>query len=190
MKVYQTDGNHCGCKDKCSCNKKREDSHMMKHYENSSSCDMKKNWSHEKESCPDRVKGFNLCKKRNELRCFKQCQPISQPCNTGGDDDPITYYNYFISRTNFEFSGLVVVTNSGNPTSGCTMRVRVTDRAGGGASQVVATVSPGASVPIFVEGLISLDIACVSAETELPVPTTCSGEVIFDLEYCATKVCL
>ncbi|MFI8684560.1 S-Ena type endospore appendage [Rossellomorea sp. NPDC077527] len=160
---------------------------MMKH--EYSSCDMKRNWTHEKESCPDRVKGFNLCKKRNELRCFKQCQPISQPCSSASAD-PLPYFNYFTSRTNFEFSGLVVVTNSGNPTSGCSMRVRVTDRAGGGSSQVVANVSPGASVPIFVEGLISLDIACISADSELPVPTTCSGEVIFDLEYCATKVCL
>ena len=180
--IYQTEGNHCGCKEQCACKRKKEDV-QMKHHGYEEKCNMpKKNWYEEKEACPDRVKGYNLCKKRNELRCFKQCQPISQPCDG-------TAFNYFTSRTNFEFSGLVVVTNTGNPTSGCSIEVYVTDRAGNG-SDLVATVSPGASVPVFVEGLISLDIICIPNETELPVPAACSGEIIFDLEYCATKVCL
>ncbi|MCA1060164.1 hypothetical protein LCL96_14595 [Rossellomorea aquimaris] len=148
-------------------------------------CDMpKKKWYEEKEACPDRVKGYNLCKKRNELRCFKQCQPISQPCS---DATAPEYFNYFTSRTNFEFSGLVVVSNTGNPTSGCSMLVRVTDRVG---TNTVAEVNPGASIPIFVEGLIALEIACVEGDVVLPVPATCSGEIIFDLEYCATRTCL
>lgn len=182
--IYHSEGKQCGCKEQCACKRKMED-HPKMHHHNHHGYDKydmpRKNWYDEKEPCPDRVKGFNLCKKRNELRCFKQCQPISQPCDE-------VFYNYFTSRTNFEFSGLVVVTNTGNPTSGCSMEVRVSDRAG--MEMVVATVNPGASIPIFVEGLISLDIACIPNDPELPVPATCSGEIIFDLEYCATKVCL
>lgn len=178
--IFNSEGK-CGCKEqeKCNCRKKMGDYPKM-HHHGYEKCEMpKKHGYDEKELCPDRIKGFNLCRKRNELRCFKHCEPISQPCDT-------LFYNYFTSRTNFEFSGLVVVTNTGNPTSGCSMQVRVTDRAG---TAVVATVSAGASVPIFVEGLISLDIACLPNAVELPVPATCSGEVIFDLEYCATKIC-
>lgn len=176
--------NHCGCMEECSCTNIKEDHCYMKHHKRDK-CEIP-NQRFFDEKCPDRVKGFNLCKKRNELRCFKQCQPISQPCIT---TDPVAadFVNYFKNRTNFEFSGLVVVSNTGNPTSGCSMRIRVTDRAG---TNVVATVYPGASIPIFVEGLVSIDIVCVSTETDPVVPATCSGEVIFDLEYCATKVCL
>lgn len=166
----------CGCKEQEEC-KCKKTFHGKPKWD---SDDMhKKQCDHEKKSCADNVKGFNLCRRRNELRCFKHCEPISQPCDT-------LFYNYFTSRTNFEFSGLIVVTNTGNPTSGCSMQVRVTDRAG---TAVVATVSPGASVPLFVEGITSLDIACVPNTVELLVPAICSGEVIFDLEYCASKVC-
>lgn len=173
--------NDCNCNKECTCKIKKEDHSKMFHHKHEKCETSTKSCHEDREHCPDRVKGFNLCKKRNELRCFKQCQPISQPCDS-------LFYNYFTSRTNFEFSGLIVVSNTGNPTSGCSMLVRVTDRAG--TAQVVATVSPGASVPIFVEGLISLDIACVPNDPELPLPSTCSGEVLFDLEYCATKICL
>lgn len=179
--IHHSEGKHCGCKDheQCTCRKKMRDHDYFKMDHHCKNEKPKKNWCDEKDHCPDRVKGFNLCRKLNELRCFKHCEPISQPCDE-------LFYNYFTSRTNFEFSGLVVVTNTGNPTSGCSMQIRVTDRAG---TAIVATVSAGASVPIFVEGLISLDIACFPNEPELPVPATCSGEVIFDLEYCATKLC-
>lgn len=151
----------------------------MEHYKHEK-CEMpKKHWHEEKDFCPDRVKGFNLCKKRNELRCFKHCQPISQPC----DETP---YSYFRSRTNFEFSGLVVVTNTVTA-SNCTMDVLVTDRAG---TEQVATLNPGASFPIFVEGLINLQIRCNTPETPPAVAEDiCSGEIIFDLEYCASKLC-
>lgn len=64
------------------------------------------------------------------------------------------------------------------------MKVRVKDCAG---TAVVATVSPGSSVPIFVEGLILLDIACFQAGSEPHCTVGCSGEVIFDLEYCTIK---
>ncbi|MFC4799711.1 MULTISPECIES: S-Ena type endospore appendage [Neobacillus] len=170
------------CEIQKNCEREKEKCHHEKEH-----CDHKKekchhkkeHCDHEKEKCPDTVKGFNLCRRRNELRCFKQCEPVSQPCDN-------KYYNYFTSRTNFEFNGLVVVTNTGNPTSGCSMKVSVSDRVG---SDVVATVSPGASVPIFVEGLTMLDIKCVPNELELPVPPICSGEIIFDLEYCASRAC-
>ncbi|MCH6267741.1 MULTISPECIES: S-Ena type endospore appendage [Neobacillus] len=173
---------NCGQQEQCTC-KKRHMVHSgeceQKHHHYAMG-EMRNHCNHQHEVCPEKVKGFNLCRRRNELRCFKQCEPISQPCDG-------LFYNYFTSRTNFEFSGLVVVTNTGNPTSGCSMQVRVTDRAGTAA--VVATVSPGASVPIFVEGLTSLDIACVPNPIELPVPSICSGEIRFDLEYCAATVC-
>lgn len=185
--IYHSEGKHCGCKEQeeCTCKRRMGNHPKMNHHgydhHGYEKCEMpKKNWYEEKEPCPDRVKGFNLCKQRNELRCFKHCEPISQPCDA-------LFYNYFTSRTNFEFSGLVVIKNTGNPTSGCSMQIRVTDRAG---TAIVATVSAGASVPIYVEGLTSLDIACLPNEPELPVPATCSGEVIFDLEYCATRLCL
>ncbi|XEE12623.1 S-Ena type endospore appendage [Sporosarcina pasteurii] len=102
---------------------------------------------------------------------------MSQPCDC-------RYYNHFTSRLNLDFSGLVVVKNTGKPACGCSMKVRVTDIAG---TSLVATVSPGASVPIFVECLRSLDIACFKHGAETPVTETCSGEVIFDLEYCITR---
>ncbi|MCA1060166.1 hypothetical protein LCL96_14605 [Rossellomorea aquimaris] len=63
------------------------------------------------------------------------------------------------------------------------MKVCVTDRCG---PEFVATVNPGSSVPIFVEGLISLDISCFKNVTDLAGAGICNGEVIFDLEYCTT----
>jgi hypothetical protein len=127
--------------------------------------------------CPDEVKGYDLCRKKEELKCFKHCGPISQPCDS-------IFYNHFTSRANMDFSGLIVVKNTGNPNSGCAMKVCVTDRAG---TSIVAIVNPGASVPIFVEGLITLEIACFRNESENPATTLCCGEVIFDLEYCTTR---
>lgn len=131
----------------------------------------------EHKCCKEEVKGLDLCRKKEELRCFKHCGPVSQPCDS-------IFYNHFTSRANLSFSGLIVVKNTGNLTNGCSMEVRVTDRAG---TSTVAIVSPGASVPIFVECLSSLDIACFQNVSEPPVPATCSGEVIFDLEYCTTR---
>ncbi|QPC48267.1 S-Ena type endospore appendage [Mangrovibacillus cuniculi] len=177
MNIYQNEGEHCGCKDHCSCKKKN---HHHYGYEL-----VKKDFFDE--SCPDKVKGYNLCKKRNELRCFKQCQPISQPCGT---EETAESFNYFSNRTNYDFSGLIVVTNTGNAATGCTIEVQVIDRLsanGGGTANI--EVSPEASVPIFVEGLVSLDIRCISSATTTPIPATCSGEILFDLEYCATKLC-
>ena len=134
----------------------------------------KDNCNDDHKLCPEEIKGFDFCRKEEELRCFKHCGPISQPCDCN-------YYNHFTSRSNLDFSGLIVIKNTGNSASGCSMEVRVTDIAG---SAIVATVSPGASVPIFVECLRSLDIACFKNES---VTETCSGEVIFDLEYCTTR---
>lgn len=185
----------CECKENepCTCNMSymgyhREHKKKHHHYaifEISKDCDHKKEkchpekeeCPHEKEKCSDSVKGYNLCGKKIELRCFKHCEPISQPCDE-------SFYNYFTSRTNFEFSGLIVITNTGNPTSGCSMQVGVTDRVG---TAIVATVSPGASVPIFVEGITSLDIACFDTVSPPPLPSICSGEIIFDLEYCTSR---
>lgn len=177
--INYSEGKHCGCKEElqCTCKRKMDDNPKKDHYSHEKYDMHKKDWYEDKEPCPDRVKGFNLCKKRNELRCFKHCEPISQPCDT-------SFYNYFTSRTNAEFSGLIVVTNT-RTTSGCSMQVQVTDRLG---TTLVATVNPGASVPIFVEALISLDIACVPNAAPA-VPATCEGEIIFDLEYCASKLC-
>jgi hypothetical protein len=180
--IYHSEGKHCGCKDQeqCTCKSKMGDYPKMAQH-GYDKCDMpKKSRYDEKDHCPSRVTGFNLCRKINELRCFKHCEPVSQPCNE-------TAYNYFTSRTNFDFSGLIVVSNTGNPPSGCAMEVIVTDRAG--VSNPII-VNPGASVPIFVEGLISLTIACIPGVEVLPITPTCSGEIIFDLEYCATKTCL
>lgn len=171
MMIYQAEGAYCGHKGDCKC----KENHGHHHYKAD-----KKYWNEDKEQCPDRVKGFNLCKKLNELRCFKQCQPISQPCDG-------SFYNYFTSRTNYEFSGLVVITNTGNPTSGCSMRIIVVDRAGTSEEIVV---NAGASFPVFVEGLTSLFVACDPNNPPNVNLATCSGEIIFDLEYCATKVCL
>ncbi|MFI8684562.1 S-Ena type endospore appendage [Rossellomorea sp. NPDC077527] len=126
--------------------------------------------------CPEEIKGLDLCKKKEEMKCFKHCAPISQPCDCQS-------YNHFTSRANLEFSGLIVVKNTGNPTSGCAMEVCVTDGCG---SDLVAIVTPGSSVPVFVEGLISLDIACGKERCKQPGPGTCTGEIIFDLEYCIT----
>ncbi|GEN53681.1 S-Ena type endospore appendage [Halobacillus faecis] len=176
---YQ-EGKHYDCMGKCSCTNRKEDKEGMKHHQYDK-CKMPTKDLFD-DRCPDKVKGFNLCNKRNELRCFKQCQPISQPCGT--TDAELEFFNYFTNRTNFNFSGLVVVKNTG----GCSMVVEVTDRVGMGSE--VATVNPGASIPIFVEGLVSLDIACNPSEEELLVSPTCDGEIIFDLEYCATKTCL
>ncbi|WML53364.1 DUF3992 domain-containing protein [Neobacillus sp. PS3-12] len=139
-------------------------------------------FEHEKNPCHNPVKGFNLCRRRQELRCFKHCEPISQPCDSN-------FQPYFSSRTNIEFSGLIVVTNTGNPTSGCSMSVRITDRLSP-AGAVVATVNPGASIPIFVEGITLLEIACIPNPTEPAAAlSTCSGEIVFDLDYCASRVC-
>ncbi|MFG6495664.1 hypothetical protein P8610_09920 [Fictibacillus sp. UD] len=123
--------------------------------------------------CPDKIKGFDLCKKKKELKCFKHCSPISQPCDE-------IFYNQFTSRADMDFSGLIVVVNSGNITNGCSMEVQVTDSAG---TSTVAVINPGASVPIFTDSLISLDIKCFKNESENPLPGTCSGEIKYDLEY-------
>ena len=127
--------------------------------------------------CPEEIKGFDFCRKKEEMKCFKHCAPISQPCDCHS-------YNHFTSRANLEFSGLVVVKNTGNPTSGCSMKVCVTDRCG---TELVATVNPGSSVPIFVDGLISLDISCFKNVSDVPGTGICTGEVIFDMEYCTIK---
>lgn len=176
--IFNSEGK-CGCKEqeKCNCRIKMEDYPKM-HHHGYEKCEMpKKNRYDEMDSCTDRVKGFNLCRKIKEARCFKHCEPISQPCN--GE-----LFNYFTSRTNYEFSGLIVVSNTRNAPGACPMTVSVTDRTG---TEEVATINPGASVPIFVEGLVSLDISC-GEETTTPT-STCDGEIIFDLEYCATKAC-
>ncbi|QPC48268.1 S-Ena type endospore appendage [Mangrovibacillus cuniculi] len=123
------------------------------------------------------VKGLNLCRKKVDFKCFKHCSPISQPCDC-------IYYNQFTSRANLEFSGLVVVKNTGNTSNGCSMKVCVSDRAG---TAVVATVNPGSSVPVFVEGLTSLEIACFQPKDDVPCSVLCVGEIIFDLEYCTIK---
>jgi len=132
----------------------------------------------EKDGCKcNNVKGLNLCEKEVEVKYFKHCSPISQPCDC-------IYYNHFISRTNLEFNGLFVVKNTGNSSKGCLMKVCVTDKNG---TAVVAIVNPGSSVPIFVEGLMSVEIACLMQKENMSCPLLCVGEIIFDLEYCSSK---
>ncbi|MBO9128087.1 S-Ena type endospore appendage [Bacillus sp. 165] len=125
---------------------------------------------------PIEVKGLNLCHKK-EVKCFKHCSPISQPCNC-------QFFNHFTSRADIEFSGLIVVKNTGIAACGCYMLVRVTDSKG---ESVVATVTPESSVPIFVDCLTSLDISCFKHADKSPCTTTCKGEIIFDLEYWAVQ---
>ncbi|WP_146815599.1 S-Ena type endospore appendage [Halobacillus faecis] len=127
--------------------------------------------------CPDKVKGFDFCKKKEEIKCFKHCAPISQPCDC-------CKYNYFTSRANLDFSGLIVVKNTSNLTSNCSMKVCLTDSCG---TAGVATVNPGSSVSLFVEGLSSLDISCFKHASETTDKGLCVGEVIFDLEYCTIQ---
>lgn len=122
-------------------------------------------------------KGMEMCKKKFDYKCFKHCAPISQVCDG-------CFYNHFTNRANLGFGGLVVVKNTGNPSTGCMMKVCVRDSCG---TEVVAKIHPGSSVPVFVEGLTLLEIACYQQKDECSCSGICTGEVIFDLEYCTVK---
>lgn len=153
--------NCCGCEECNECEKCCRESCEPPHHK----------------ECPKKIKGFDFCRKKEDIKCFKHCAPISQPCD-------FCKYNYFTSRANLDFSGLVVVKNTSNLTTGCSMKVCVTDKCG---TDGVATVNPGSSVSIFVEELTSLDIICLSHCQEQASTGPCVGEVIFDLEYCTIK---